>query len=201
MRERGEYTKGVNMDHGDVVAFDRVIEITDANRGYRRPRIRTMGLTIPTELQRSQIAGFVMGYLNNNYDMDMALLEPLLNGLEHTSPGSSPFGRIGRVEFIHYPDNDAKLYRRGAGVFDTQGTPLFFARFAGLGDDGLRTDFSRWLLGQVGVTSDVFDEINGAVKRQYDTVVVSREAHSSLEGVEKTLPGYRVRDAWEWWIA
>ena len=201
MRERGEYTKGTAMQNGSVINAARTIQVTDQNRPYRQPRTETMGLTPHLERVRRQIAGFEMGYLYNEPTSDKAVLGPLLLGLGLNAPGA-PHTEVSRLEVIYHPDERAKLYRRGAGAFDNNGVPLFFARYVSLGDNGERTEFTRWLFRQLGIPEEMFDEINSSVRDRYYTVVVSREAHRETGAgkVDTPLPGYRMRDTWDWWI-
>ena len=201
MRERGEYTKGTAMQDESVIDADRTIQITDQNGPYRQPRTETMGLTPHLEHVRRQIAGFEMGYLNNEPKTDKALLEPLLLGLSVKKP-DAPYAEIARLEVIYHPDERAQLYRRGLGTFDNNGVPLFFARYVSLGDKGDRTEFTHWLFRQIGIPDEVFDEINSSVRDRYYTVVVSREAHRETGAgkVDTPLPDYRMRDTWDWWI-
>ena len=156
---------------------------------------------------------------------DWAALEPILAGIDslyyewsqdEPLKQNSTFGRIARAEFFWVMRSEQKACQ-GVVLFDNYRRAILHATNALLGYGGSGPDLSRQILMAIGVSEDMFDEVNASVEpREYDNVVFSREStgvmigNSMLVGGEPcsdlhrtgdiiTNPGDPVSNTWTWW--
>ena len=123
----------------------------------------------------------------------LELLFPDANTVE---PGH-PFGIPARMEFFWDPNFDS----RGVAFFDDKGHLIIHVLHALLGYGGSGPMSSKQIMLHLGVSEEMFQDIQSALwdQRPYK-VVLSRERHDILdEDVEFVAPGAGILSDWEWW--
>lgn len=129
------------------------------------------------------------------------MLEPLLAGIQvlaHEKGFDAAYSTIARLEFFWSVEDDDEY--RGVAIFDSRGQLVVHVLHALLGYGGSGPTLSRQIMGLLGVSIEMLDDIQRAVwnQRPYK-IVVSREKHDTIEGVDTPYPTLDVEPQWEWW--
>lgn len=159
---------------------------------YRRGEYAS---TISTEL----------GTIEGSTDKNWRLLEPLLIGIdvladrEQAEHGYGT-GRIVRVELIRRAKGRPyELVQQGAILIDQLGRKVCHVSNALIGYSGSGSMLTESILRQLGVSQEMFKEINRSVGVDYH-VVVTRQQTGEVEGVVTALPYTASLDYWGWWV-
>lgn len=123
-------------------------------------------------------------------------LELLFPDATSVEPGHA-FSIPARMEFFWDLQSDS----RGVAFFDDRGRLIVHVLHALLGYGGSGPMFSKQIMLHLGVSEEMFQEIQAALwdQRPYK-VVLSRERHDILDGdVEVVAPGSGILPNWEWW--
>lgn len=129
------------------------------------------------------------------------LLEPLLAGIQMVARDKGPeatYGTVARLEFVWDASGDEEF--RGVAIFDVNGRLVVHAQHALLGYSGSGPLLSLQIMKQLGITEEMYDDIQRSVwdQRPY-TVVISREKHDVIDGVDTAYPTLDVESQWNWW--
>ena len=129
------------------------------------------------------------------------LLDIILTGIDQIAERdgwSAIFSTIARLEFVW--DEDQSL--RGVAIFDSRGQLVVHVVHALLGYSGNGPTLSEQITTHLGVSPQMFEEIQCAVwnQRPYK-VIVSRRKHGMIQGVDTDYPTLEVEPTWTWWRA
>ncbi len=142
-----------------------------------------------------------LGMFTGSTDTTWAILRRLLAGNEElTKVPFSGIYPVVRAEFI-YDQMEPGRERRGLVLWDSSNKgPLLHAKHALLGYGGSGPSLSEAIMLELGVSQEMFNEANEAVRdRESYIVVFSRHELALIEGVMAAIP-YHVSDEWQFWV-
>lgn len=101
-----------------------------------------------------------------------------------------------RMEFFW----DPKAEQRGVVIFDSQGRMIVHVLHALLGYGGSGPGLSENIMKTLGVTEEMIKDIQESVwSEQPYKLIVSRQLHEIIEGVNAAYPTLDVEPEWSWW--
>lgn len=158
-----------------------------APRPATQARVASMTPEKPAQLGAFATYGTPFLAINHyNTDRDEELMRYIIAGVDIKHREGHPnVHPITRVEFFQNPEEEL----RGAVLFDNRGTALFHVVHALLGYGGSGPLLSRAICDELGIPSELFNEINTSLwgQNRY-MVVISREQITELKGVMVALP-------------
>ncbi len=129
------------------------------------------------------------------------MLEHILKGIEVVARDKgyeATYHTVARLEFFWDETGDQE--QRGVAIFDTRGKLIVHALHALLGYSGSGPQLSQQIMMLLGISEHQFNEIQESVRNQRPyLVVVSREKHDVIDGVNTAYPTLDVESTWEWW--
>ncbi len=103
-----------------------------------------------------------------------------------------------RVELLWSRDNRDF---RGLVIFDSMGRLIVHVTNALLGYGGSGPYLSEQILTLLGVSNEMFEEIQQATWDRPYLIILSRQKREVIEGVDTAYPTLQVEDEWRWWPA
>ena len=153
--------------------------------------------------------GFRMGNIGSDTNTAWAVLEHVLANIESLHVGflkprkgvKAVHLQIARLEFYRFPSPVGGAEVIGMAAFDSTGQPLFTVRDATLGYSGSGPILSSNIAAALGITPEMFEEINTSVSGGgHYALVVSREIteESEVEDLPIPVPVSYCDGPWRW---
>lgn len=111
---------------------------------------------------------------------------------------STTYSTPARVELLWSRDNRDF---RGLVIFDSMGRLIVHVTNALLGYGGSGPYLSEQILTLLGVSQEMFEEIQRATWDRPYLIILSRQKREVIEGVDTAYPTLQVEDEWQWWPA
>lgn len=130
-------------------------------------------------------------------------IEIILTGIAElarhkTYAGSTGYSTPARVELLWSRDNRDF---RGLVIFDSQGRLIVHVTNALLGYGGSGPYLSEQILMLLGISKEMFEEIQVSVWDKPYVVILTRQKHEVYGGVDAAYPTLEVENEWRWWLA
>ncbi len=110
--------------------------------------------------------------------------------------GSDDYGQPARIELLWDRGNKDL---RGLVVFDNQGRLIVHVVNALLGYGGSGPYLTEQILTFLGVSQQMFGELQQASWDRPYLLILSRQKHEVYEGVDSAYPTLDVESEWTWW--
>lgn len=162
---------------------------------YREPLSQRL---LPITQYRPRFQSGASILIDTSPDQAWRVLKPLLSPLVAGTLGG--FGTLARMEYLWDPEHDA----RGLLLFDSREHLIAHvvpARLTGLRSPGV--ELSRSITAAAGIPRLLFGEVMEAAHAigacSWHQMVLSRQQHSFINGVDLAPPTTMVNSEWDWW--